>query len=64
MIFDDVEKVNFPRLIMNQFRWLDRVVNSKVCYSGSERNLASISVKVVSIDMEVFVPNYFNHCRD
>ena len=24
------EKVNMPKLIMNQFRWLDRVVNSKV----------------------------------
>ena len=24
------EKVNMPRLIMNQFRWLDRIMNSKV----------------------------------
>ena len=29
-IIDGGEKVNMARLIMNQFRWLDRIVNSKV----------------------------------
>ena len=24
------ERVNLPRLIMNQFRWLDHIVNSQV----------------------------------
>ena len=29
-IFDQNEKVNLPRLIMNQLRWLNHVVNSQV----------------------------------
>ena len=29
-IIDGGEKVNMARLIMNQFRWLDRIVNCKV----------------------------------
>ncbi|XP_071810263.1 Fanconi anemia group D2 protein-like [Asterias amurensis] len=49
-MFDYTEASNLPRLILNQFRWLDRVLNSQ---EMTDKMLEMVSVSSVSVQREI-----------
>ncbi|KAK2186157.1 hypothetical protein NP493_212g05054 [Ridgeia piscesae] len=49
-IFDHNEKVNLPRLIMNQLRWLDQIVNSQEL---TEKMFEIMSVSGLEVQREI-----------
>ncbi|XP_013394620.1 Fanconi anemia group D2 protein [Lingula anatina] len=49
-IFEQGEKVDMPKLIMNQFRWLDRIVNSKEL---TDKMMEIVSISSMDVQREV-----------
>ncbi|KAJ8301396.1 hypothetical protein KUTeg_020383 [Tegillarca granosa] len=49
-IYENGEKVNLPRMLMSQFRWLDRIVNGK---EVTEKMLEIIGIVSLDIQREI-----------